>query len=356
MKQAVFFDRDGTLIEDVGYLSRPEQVQLKPGVSGVVRQLNAAGFLVVVVSNQSGVARGMCTTDDVERSNDRLRELLAQEGARVDGFYYCPHLPSGTVPGYAKECDCRKPKPGLLYEAAQDLDIDLTESYVVGDAARDVQAGRAAHCHTIFAGDLSRMDAGARGQVEVFADATLGTIAEAMDCILASSGPATPEAAPLQAAPAPTSVAAASPASAPEVPPASAEGTPSDAGRDTCSCCGRPIEKEALDEARALAREEVLLCPTCVRELEAKQAASPAEAPADWQSILEELRAINRSLSFESFSLINVLGGVVQVAALGCLFKAYQVTSQGVAGATTWLLWAVALQLLTLTCFSLGRR
>jgi D-glycero-D-manno-heptose 1,7-bisphosphate phosphatase len=356
MKRAVFFDRDGTLIEEVGYLASPDQVRLKAGAAVVVRRLNAAGFLVVVISNQSAVARGMCTTDDVERANDRLGELMAQEGARLDGFYYCPHLPTGTVPAYAKECDCRKPKPGLLYEAAQDLDVDLTESTVVGDAVRDVQAGRAARCHTIFTGDLSRMDAGARGQVEVFADATLGSIAEAVDLILSSCGPGAPEEANPEAAPTPARAATASPpkglAGSPLAAPA-AGGT----GSQTCSRCGRPVDEEALVEGKALAREEGVLCPACVAELGTQQSASPQQTPADWQSILEELRAINRSLSFESFSLINVLGGIIQVGALGCLFKAYYVLSSLTpAGGATWLLWAMALQLLTLTCFSLGRR
>ena len=369
MKRAVFFDRDGTLIEDVGYLSSPDQVRLRPGAAAVVRRLNEAGFLVVVVSNQSGVARGMFTTDDVDRANDRLRELMDQEGARLDGVYYCPHLPAGTVPAYAKDCDCRKPKPGLLYEAAQDLDIDLTESYVVGDAVRDVQAGRAARCHTIFVGDLSRMDAGPRGQVEVFADATLRGIAEAADFILASSGPAEPEPAHVRAAPAPASARPVSPLGTPAAspprpqagaPPASAQAT-EEAQARSCSRCGRLIDEDAVREGRALAREvppgRGLLCPTCVGELEAQQPASPEQAPPDWQSILEELRAINRSLSFESFSLINVLGGIIQVGALGCLFRAYQVLSSPIpTGGGAWLLWAIALQLLTLTCFSLGRR
>jgi D-glycero-D-manno-heptose 1,7-bisphosphate phosphatase len=334
----------------VGYLSSPDQVRLKPGAAAVVRRLNAAGFLVAVVSNQSGVARGMFTTEDVDRANDRLRELMAQEGAHLDGVYYCPHLPAGTVPAYAKECDCRKPKPGLLYEAAQDLDIDLTESYVVGDAVRDVQAGRAARCHTVFVGDLSRLDAGARGQVEVFADAALGSIAEAVDLILASSGPAEPESARVLSAP------HAQPASPTPSAPVAAKAE----GR-SCHRCGRLVDEDAVRAGRAMLREvpsgQGLLCPTCVEELQAQPPASPEQTPPDWQSILEELRAINRSLSFESFSLINVLGGIIQVGAVGCLFRAYQVlSSPNPAGGATWLLWAIALQLLTLTCFSLGRR
>ena len=331
MKRAVFFDRDGTLIDEAGYLRTPEQVRLKPGAAQAVRRVKEAGFLVVVVSNQSGVARGLVTTEDVDRANQRLGDLLAEQGADIDAFYYCPPLPTGTVPAYAKECECRKPKPGLLYEAAQDLDIDLTESFVVGDAVRDVEAGRSARCHAVFVGEVSLLEAGARGQVEVFAETTVATLADAADYILRSAD--------LGEEPA----------------PAEAGRRESVQGEPTCSRCGRSITEEEVRGGLALERGGRQLCPVCVEELRLKRSVPPEKAASDSQAIVEELRAINRALTFETFSVMNVLGGVVQVGAIGCLFKAYKI---GVAqGASVWmLLWAIALQLIALTCFTLGRR
>lgn len=349
MKRAVFFDRDGTLIDEARYLRRPEQVRLKPGAAQAVRRLKEAGFLVVVVSNQSGVARGLVTTEDVDRANQRLQELLGEQDAHIDAFYYCPHLPTGTVPAYAKQCECRKPKPGLLFEAAQDLDIDVTESFVVGDAVRDVEAGRSAGCHTVFVGDRSLMDAGARGQVEVFAETTAATLADAADYILRSAD--------LEAEPAPTDVGQ---GEGVQTEPTSAEkptvSTAARPGERTCSRCGRSITEEDVRGGLAVERRGRQLCPVCVDELRLKRGVPPERTAADSQTIVEELRAINRALTFETFSVMNVLGGVIQVGALGCLFKAYQLGPQPGSGAVAMLLWAIALQLIALTCFTLGRR
>ena len=368
MKRAVFFDRDGTLIEDVGYLGTPEGVELRPGAADAVGRVNEAGLLVVVVSNQSGVARGKFTTEDVERVNERVRELFADEGARIDAFYYCPHLPTGTVPGYAKQCDCRKPKPGLLHQAARDLDIDLTESFVVGDAVRDVEAGRAAHCRTIFLGDPVLLDAGDRGRLEAFADSRARTLADAVRFI-SSRVPA----------PAPSSrrpAGAERPDTRPETPepreatPMTSEQPPPaseqpESSQRTCDRCGRPVAEADLAAGRALERQGRCLCARCRRELSAKRRSgeselqapvAPTESGVDWQTILDELRNITRALTFERFSAMNLLGGVIQVGALACLFKAYQLGTAPGSGAVTMLFWAIALQLIVVTCFTLGRR
>ena len=127
-RPAVFLDRDGTLIEDRHYLRDPEGVHLLPGAAGAVRQLNAAGVAAVVVTNQSGIARGLLTEADYRATADRLDELLAREDARLDGAYHCPHLPEISGP-----CECRKPAPLLYRRAAQDLDLDLARSWWVGD-------------------------------------------------------------------------------------------------------------------------------------------------------------------------------------------------------------------------------
>jgi D-glycero-D-manno-heptose 1,7-bisphosphate phosphatase len=134
-RPAVFLDRDGTIIEDVGYLRRPDDVRLLPGAARAISRLNHAGLAAVVVTNQSGIARGLLSTGDYQAGEDRLDQLLAQDDARLDGHYFCPHLPDLTGP-----CDCRKPGPLLYRRAAEELDLDLGRSWWVGDRLRDVLA------------------------------------------------------------------------------------------------------------------------------------------------------------------------------------------------------------------------
>ncbi|OGP94868.1 MAG: hypothetical protein A2Z19_06570 [Deltaproteobacteria bacterium RBG_16_54_18] len=131
--RGVFLDRDGTIIEEKGYLNDPEAIELIPGVAQAIRLFNYLGLKVLVVSNQSGVARGYFTDATVEEVNGKLEALLAHEGARLDGIYYCPHHP-------ADNCVCRKPEPGMLLQGADELNIDLPHSYLVGDKGADIGA------------------------------------------------------------------------------------------------------------------------------------------------------------------------------------------------------------------------
>lgn len=142
MKQAVFLDRDGTIIEEKNFLSSPDGVVLIKGAVEAIRQLAEAGFLIIVVTNQSGIARGMFTRSEAEAVNRRVLELLNQEGAHVDAVYYCPHHPEGTVARYAVHCQCRKPEPGMGLRAAAEYGIDLTHSYMIGDKPIDIAFGR----------------------------------------------------------------------------------------------------------------------------------------------------------------------------------------------------------------------
>jgi len=143
MRRAVFLDRDGTLIEESGYLDRLERLAFFPFSIDAVRVLNRAGFLVVVVTNQAGIARGIVKESFVAEAHRHIADRLGAGGATIDGFYYCPHYPTGTVEQYRMVCDCRKPQPGLLRRAAADLDIDLARSFVVGDRWHDLAAGQA---------------------------------------------------------------------------------------------------------------------------------------------------------------------------------------------------------------------
>lgn len=152
VRPAVFLDRDNTLIHDPGYLKDPHLVTLLPGVAEGLSQLRAAGYLCVVVSNQSGVARGLLTEADVAAVNERIQSLLAPHGAAIDAFYHCPYLPGeeAVVTEFRRDSDLRKPKPGMLLLAAKKHRIDLTRSWMIGDSPRDVEAGRAAGCRTIL--------------------------------------------------------------------------------------------------------------------------------------------------------------------------------------------------------------
>ncbi len=149
-RRAVFLDRDGTIIEETGYLDRLDRLAFFPYSVDAVRALNRAGFAVVVITNQSGVARGIVRESFVGEAHRHIAARLEQGGARIDGFYYCPHYPHAALEQYRVACDCRKPKPGMLRQAARDLDLDLSRSFVVGDRANDVAAARAAGARAIL--------------------------------------------------------------------------------------------------------------------------------------------------------------------------------------------------------------
>lgn len=144
LRRAVFLDRDGTVAEEVGYVNHASRIRLLPGSASAVRRVRDAGFLAVVVTNQAGVARDYFEEFVVHQANRRLVELLQEEGTDLDGIYYCPHHPREGAPPYRQDCQCRKPRPGMLRKAAEDLGIDLPGSYMVGDGLVDVGAARAA--------------------------------------------------------------------------------------------------------------------------------------------------------------------------------------------------------------------
>lgn len=147
----IFIDKDGTLVEDVPYNIDPDKLVFEAGAVAGLRRLNEAGFHFVIVTNQSGVARGLFPEQALEPVARRLGEMIQQAtGAVIEGFYYCPHHPQGTVPQYAVPCSCRKPQPGMLLRAAADLGINLRHAWMVGDLLNDIEAGNRAGCRTIL--------------------------------------------------------------------------------------------------------------------------------------------------------------------------------------------------------------
>lgn len=150
-RRAVFLDRDGVLIRDVHLLTQQDQAELQPGTAKAIALLQSAGFALVVVTNQSVVARGLAMEVQVEAVHSHIQEILRQAGgAEIERFFFCPHHPDANLPKYRVNCQCRKPRPGMLLKAADELDLELSASFMVGDRASDVAAGTRAGCRSIF--------------------------------------------------------------------------------------------------------------------------------------------------------------------------------------------------------------
>lgn len=150
MTKAVFLDRDGTVIQGAPFISSPEELVLLPRSAGALRLFKKRGFRVIITTNQSGIARGYFTEGRLNEIHERLLEMLSQEGAIVDAIYYCPHLPEGKIREYSIECQCRKPRSGMLLQAAREHGISLRDSFMIGDTPVDILAGKGAGCKTVL--------------------------------------------------------------------------------------------------------------------------------------------------------------------------------------------------------------
>lgn len=156
-QKAIFLDRDGTINKHVGFINNADQFQILSDVTSAIKKINDSGFLAIVVTNQPVIARGEATFADIEEIHNKLETLLGLEGAYIDAIYFCPHHPHSGYEGEVKElkieCDCRKPNPGMLYDAASDFNIDLEHSWMIGDSSNDIFAGKNAGCKTGFIGN-----------------------------------------------------------------------------------------------------------------------------------------------------------------------------------------------------------
>jgi D-glycero-D-manno-heptose 1,7-bisphosphate phosphatase len=184
---AVFLDRDGTLIEEVGYLDRPERVMLYPYSAEAIMAFNRAGLQVVMVTNQSGVARGFFTEAVVQEVHAHIARLLANRGARIDAYYYCPHHPDGKVAAYARVCDCRKPGRGLVDRAARELGVDPRRSFTIGDRWLDIALARTIGARGVLVRTGYGVTEEARSQPDLQADAVADNLVAAASWILAGS-------------------------------------------------------------------------------------------------------------------------------------------------------------------------
>ena len=163
-QKAIFLDRDGTINKYVGFLRNIDEFELIDKVADVIKLINQSGYLAIVVTNQPVIARGEVTYEQLEEIHNKMETLLGQQGAYIDALYFCPHHPhkgyEGERPEFKIECDCRKPKPGMLLKAAEDFNIDLSRSWMIGDDDNDVLAGQNAGCRTIkLENGISLLDA-----------------------------------------------------------------------------------------------------------------------------------------------------------------------------------------------------
>lgn len=184
---AVFLDRDGTINEEVNYLGDPAQLKLTPGAAKAIHLLNSHNIPVIVVTNQAGIARGYFNEAQMHLVHQALDLMLAPVNAKIDAYYFCPHHPTAGIGKYKTNCACRKPEPGMLHQAAQDLHLDLSKSYLVGDKLTDIQAGNHAGCQTVLVKTGYGTEESKIKQDEIEIDRISPDLLDAIDWILSQS-------------------------------------------------------------------------------------------------------------------------------------------------------------------------
>ncbi len=353
-RAAVFFDRDNTLIRNDGYLADPNQVVVIDGAADAIARVREFGFAVVTFSNQSGVARGMFTEETVRAVDARMDEMLREQNpsALIDAHEFCPYHPQATVETYRQESDLRKPKPGMILQAAQRLDIDLSRSWVVGDAPRDIEAGRAAGCRTILFHDpnLPPSEA-ARQAATIEPDFIVSSLKRAAQIVVREAGfveiPAAAE----------TNAAKGEHAAEPQEEPQSAavDSQLAPPGPATPRVAATPARSSRRNRSSTPSPEtdkaESSSSPTSSHQQSADRQSEKLEALAE--QILDELRR-HPQLSRAEFSVTRLLAQVVQFLTIFVLFYAYLHRADG--GATDPLLLALFLETLTIALLIMGHQ
>jgi len=359
--KAIFLDRDGTLIEDPGYLNHPEQVKLLEGVAEALIELRNMGYMLIVTTNQSAVARGIVSEKILGEIHNRLRQLLAERGAYLDQIYYCPYHPDGVIPKYRKESEWRKPNPGMLLAASEDMDIDLSQSWKIGDSSRDIEAGLRAGCKTILVTRLSRYTTTYGKPDEAKPDYKSVNMKEAVNIIKqyhrssndvkARIQPVTePEQAPttkpeVQSAtetklksttdtelktdtePETQQVPELGPQPVPESePPLVPESETKPAKKSKTKLAAKLKTKlakkkksKSTKEPKAKPSPEITEQPNQKQENHIEQDVSPEKTKQLLNNILEQLKGMQRANMFDEFSIIRLTAGALQIIVLFCL-------------------------------------
>ncbi len=293
-ERAVFLDRDNTIIANDGYLGDPAAVKLLPGAAAAIASLRRLGFRIIVVSNQSGVARGMFDEAAVESVNqEMIRQLKEQAGAHVDASYYCPYHPDATVPEYKLDHEWRKPKPGMLKAAREDFNLDLAQCWMIGDQPRDVAAGASAGCRTILLSDPEKQLEGNDNVPTITPNFIVRSLADAARIIVREGNSPNRDPAPVPLLPADVT---ASVEDAPARPDPSDPSGPSVGGN-------LPRDTEAL--AAAVAAKLTYHPPEPLKPL--------------LEDILQQLRSVQRKSDIAEFSLSLLLATIIQALVVLCL-------------------------------------
>ena len=389
-RPAVFFDRDNTLIANDGYLADPSRVALIDGAADAVARVRSLGFAAVTISNQSGVARGMFTEEAVHAVNARMDELLLDHNpsAVIDRHEFCPYHPQAVDERYRQESELRKPRPGMILQAAEKLALDLSRSWVIGDAPRDIEAGKSAGCRAILFRDpnLPASEA-ADTPTSIEPDFVAASLKEAVELIEKAIAPA-PAPAP-DSQPAPEPVVAPAPAvepraepvaAAPAEPPPAPNAEPAprrpmtfaervkagtfQPARAPGSLPASAAEKPARAipmAARASSSASSPASPAAAHHSAPEPTARPTEPVSEGeqmapllQQILEELRR-GREPDYQEFSVSKLLAGIVQVLVLPVLFYAYLHHDQP-QQVQSLLLMATFLQTLTIALLIMGKQ
>jgi len=334
-RPAIFFDRDNTLIIGNDYLGDPAKVVLVSGAAEAIARARSMGFATVVVSNQSGVARGMFGEDDVRAVNARMDEMLCAENgeAIIDRHEFCPFHPQAPVEKYRLDSDRRKPRPGMLLAAAKEMDLDLAASWMIGDAARDVEAGKRAGCRAILFSDQSLpASPAAQAPPRVPPDFVASNLGQAMDYIAASraQAPSTPPVAE---------------AISPSVPDAPAEASISTSLARVPRAASDEPPPEPLESPQPFMPDTPSPSP--------EQSISGTRLEKLAEQILQELRR-RHEIEHVDFSVSKLLAGIVQVVAVAVMFLAY--LNKDSTGLEAIMLLAIFLQAMTCSLLIMSRQ
>jgi len=340
--KAIFLDRDDTLIEDVGYINHPDQVKLLDGVAEALIELNAMGYKLVVVSNQSAVARGIVTKKVVGEIHGRLKQLLAEKNASLDRIYYCPYHPEGIVAKYRKESNCRKPNPGMLLAAADEMALDLGESWMIGNSSRDIEAGLRAGCKTILVDSPSHQTMPEPGQPRP--DYRAVNLKEAINIVkkhLRSHSSPAPAAQPPSTGQTQTLLE-----------PAPQEPKPVSQSPQVLSQNSEPLSQAEQQQPQS---EQAKPEPDPT-----KQEIHPETTEYLLNSILDQLKSMQRNDMFEEFSITRFIAGIIQMLVLLCLLIiVWLLMSPNMQDNTSVLIvfgFAIVLQLMSLTFYIMQGR
>jgi D-glycero-D-manno-heptose 1,7-bisphosphate phosphatase len=335
-QKAVFLDRDDTIIEDSGYINSPQQVKLIPGAAQALIDLRKMGYKIIVISNQSGIARGIITEQAIAQIHERLKQLLTEENAYLDRIYYCPYHPDGVIQKFRKDSDWRKPKPGMLLAAAKEMGIDLGSSWMVGNDYKDVAAGRTAGCRTVLI--KSHTNRPVKQLDDPDADFEAINLKETVNIIKRETMPKQ------------------------NIEPARGELV------EPAKPAPEPLLVEVPAEQQKIQQSEIQPAqqPQKTREVETTEQKAqqpvPAASASRTEQLLEEIKLLlkirHRDEQFSDFSAFKLFAGFLQIVVLACLFIAlrYKISPTGQDGAVyTALGFAVVFQLMTITLYMMHK-